>query len=289
MRLKAIYLILFLLVGLGKTNAQQEQLDSGVLYRVLLLNEETFTGHVLHQDWEDITFLTSDTDTLRVKRLYIKSIRAQNQYLKSQVLIKEVYNGRYAIMPSGYNLKKGEKVNHLHMLVFNETYFGLNDYFSLGLGSAPFLLLMDEGLLLWISPEISIPIVKDKINFGIGGKVGVDLLWEEVYGLGYTNITLGKRNKHISISGAVLSDYWSAPTYLMGISAVFPIAKKTYLLSENYFNSKMTFSVLGARSLGKNFKIDYGVLIFNQSYDNFIGNKYLLPWLGMSWSLNAKI
>jgi hypothetical protein len=46
---------------------------------------------------------------------------------------------------------------------------------------------------------------------------------------------------------------------------------------------------LGARSLGKNFKIDYGVLIFNQSYDNFIGNKYLLPWLGMSWSLNAKI
>ena len=137
---------------------------------------------------------------------------------------------------------------------------------------------------LWITPKFSIPLVENKLNLAAGALIG-DVIGEEdsFFGLAYGNLTIGKKDKNISLGlgYGFTGDGWGE-TPVFSISAISRVSKKGYFLTENYFiNDGDEFVVtllIGGRTVWRKISLDYGALIpIAEDMDGFIA----VPWLGL--------
>ena len=144
--------------------------------------------------------------------------------------------------------------------------------------------LLDAGVFpFWVTPKVSIPIVKDKLNVAVGSFVGYAQN-EGIAALPYGNITLGKRDKNITFAvGGIYDSYWESKPFF-SLSTLIRTSNKGYFISENYYlDGRMILAVGGRRMIGRT-SIDYGIVIPAGELEAFIG----VPWLGLRTPLNKE-
>lgn len=147
----------------------------------------------------------------------------------------------------------------------------------------------------------SIPIIKDKINLGIGA-VGAKVVGSEIavvgflYGVG----TFGNSNRNASIgvaysitsseedsggsTGTELITLGTEP--IITIGGVFRYSEHNYILTENYIPSKAfsgdlegTFLSLGGRTVWPQASFNYGLFVPLEKVSGF---SLILPWVGIT-------
>jgi hypothetical protein len=137
---------------------------------------------------------------------------------------------------------------------------------------------------VWITPKLSIPIVKDKFNVGVGGLMGTVIgEAESGFGLVYGTSTLGNRNTNMSlgVGYGYLSGNW-ADVPVITLSGMLRTGQRGYLLTENYYISTDEGDLLmlffGGRRLIKNAGLDFGLMFPFESGGSF----FAIPWLGLT-------
>ena len=111
---------------------------------------------------------------------------------------------------------------------------------TVGLGLVPTFLFGAGATPFWITPKVSIPVVKDKFNIGAGvlyaNVVGSDVETGKGIALAYGITTFGSRDKNMSIGvgyGWADGGWASKPT--INVSFMARVSRNGYFLSENYF------------------------------------------------------
>lgn len=146
------------------------------------------------------------------------------------------HNTRYFFAPSAYNLKKGELYYNTVYFLIHDVQFGINDYFSMGVGTTVI------GLPLYFTPKLSFP-VGQKSAFAVGdlfmlGTWGTDFLGNLAYG----TFSTGGRNGNVTIGAGYLytneNDITGQTSSLVSnFSAMTRISPFLFLLTENYVMS----------------------------------------------------
>jgi hypothetical protein len=146
------------------------------------------------------------------------------------------HNTRYFFAPSAYNLKKGESYYNTIYFLVHDLQYGVNDYFSIGMGTTVI------GLPLYFTPKLSFPVGK-KSAVGVG-----DLLMLGTWGtnflgnLAYGTFSNGGRNGNFTIGAGYLytneNDLTGQTSSLVSnFSAMTRLTPYIFLLTENYVMS----------------------------------------------------
>lgn len=146
------------------------------------------------------------------------------------------HNTRYFFAPSAYTLKKGESYYNTIYFLIHDIQYGVNDYFSIGMGTTVI------GLPLYFTPKLSIPVGK-KSAFGVGdllmiGTWGTDFIGNLAYG----TFSSGGRNGNFTIGAGYLytneNDLTGQTSSLVSnFSAMTRLSPYIFLLTENYVMS----------------------------------------------------
>lgn len=265
----------------------QTQPDSTKLFRVETVDGNEYLGLMISEDSLNIIL---DTKTLGKVNIPKTSIKKSTNVVPSSVKggklwFENTQSGRYFWAPDGYGLKKGEGYYQNIWVLWNQASYGVTNYFSIGAGIIPLFFFGGSPTPVFITPKFSIPVVKDKINMGVGAIAGT-LLGEEntgfslIYGLS----TFGDRNANVTLGlgyGYAGGDWASRP--VITLSGMGRVGAKTYLLTENYYFGSDEESVVllsaGGRSIIKKAAIDYGLFLpVSGEMDVFIA----IPWLGFT-------
>ncbi len=143
------------------------------------------------------------------------------------------HNTRYFFAPSAYNLKKGESYYNTIYFLIHDIQYGVNDYFSIGMGTTII------GLPLYFTPKLSFPVGK-KSAVGVG-----DLLMLGTWGtnflgnLAYGTFSNGGRNGNFTVGAGYLytneNDLTGQTSSLVSnLSAMTRLTPFIFLLTENY-------------------------------------------------------
>jgi hypothetical protein len=192
---------------------------------------------------------------------------------------------RYFWAPNGYGLRSGEGYYQNVWILFNQVSVGISPHISLGFGMVPLFLWGADAAPVWVTPKISIPIVKDHFHLGAGAlavtAIGGGSL--EPIGMGYGVGTYGSRDHNITLGlgyGFADGEWGRHPA--ITISAMTRRGKRSYLLTENYFVSAggetVGWVMVGGRYLASRISIDYGGMVpFGNDMDRLI----VAPWLAL--------
>ncbi|HEY3384984.1 MAG TPA: hypothetical protein VGK46_00660, partial [Saprospiraceae bacterium] len=180
--------------------------------------------------------------------------------------------------------KKGEGYYQNVWIFFNQVSYGITDNISIGAGIVPLFLFAGASTPVWLTPKLSIPIVKDKFNVGAGALVGTVLGEEDAgFGIAYGTTTFGNRNTNVSLGlgyGYLSGEWADVPT--VSLSAMIRTGQRGYLITENYFigtaDEDAILLSFGGRRLIKNSGLDFG-LLFPVNTD---GSFFAIPWLGIT-------
>lgn len=258
----------------------QEQADS-VMVKVVLLDGNSFIGIKIDEK-DNILYLKTDAyGIVEINMNQIKSIVIINQEELVDGEYKEsvLQEARYLWAPNGYGLRKGEGYYQNIWIFFNQVSYGFSDNFSIGIGTMPLFLFAGTPSPVWITPKFSFPVVKNKVNVGLGVLSGT-ILGESGTGFGilYGDLTLGSRENNLTIglgygyAGGELADY-----PVVNLSAMFKVAPRGYILTENYI-FPYGFSMLsaGGRTVWPDISLDYALVL-----PTGIGEFIAIPILGL--------
>lgn len=146
------------------------------------------------------------------------------------------HNTRYFFAPSAYNLKKGEAYYNTIYFLIHDIQYGVNDYFSIGMGTTII------GLPLYFTPKLSIP-VGQKSAFGIGDLLMLGTWGSDFIGnLAYGTFSTGGRNGNFTVGAGYLytneNDLTGQTSSLVSnLSAMTRLSPFIFLLTENYVMS----------------------------------------------------
>jgi hypothetical protein len=280
------YLFLLLLCLLPFFMMAQTQPDSAFLTRVLMNDGNEFIGHLVSQD-TSILILQTDKlgrltfnkkDIVRITPIKPASIKA------GQYWFENPQSARYLWSPNGYGLKKGEGYYQNIWVLFNQVSYGVTNNFSIGAGILPLFLFGGGATPVWITPKLSIPVVKDKFNLGAGALLGTVLGESETgFGLLYGLTTAGSRDLNISLGvGYGVSGSGWAKSPLISLSALARTGARGYLITENYYinldGETLVFLSVGFRWVIKKAGLDFGLVMpLEQDLELFA-----IPWLGIT-------
>ncbi|MDB4728341.1 hypothetical protein OAF63_06080, partial [Saprospiraceae bacterium] len=218
-----------------------------------LTNGNTYLGTVLSEDAETITIKTKEFPqiTLRKKDIVSMKVIESNQLKEGEYWFENPNATRNLFGPTGYGLKKGEGYYQNFLLVYNSVSYGFTDNFTVGFGTIPFT--FGDGLFFTITPKVSIPIVEDKFNIGVG------LLYSSLFGssssIAYGVATYGSRDNNFTIGmgyGNIEGEWAEAPIFTF--SGMVRLSKKFGLVTENW--------VIPSR----NYNYEYGPNGYESSY-----------------------
>lgn len=272
----------FLLLPLAKG---QVALDSTALYQVKTIDGNEYLGNIKSEDSLTISLITAKLGTLMIARSEIKEIRKieSRQVVAGKVWFANPQSSRYFWAPNGYGLGKGEGYYQNVWVLWNQASVGITDNFSIGAGMIPLFLFTIPYTPVWVVPKISIPVVKDEFNIGLGAFVG-SILGENrsSFGILYGSGTIGNRDNNFTFGlGYGYAGGRMAERPIINLSMMTRVSSKTYLLSENYYISAgdngLVLLSFGARSFSKSLGIDYG--LFAPISESF---SIAIPWLGMT-------
>lgn len=278
-------LFLFLLIGssIDRVPLYAQNLHNFV--KITTLSKQTFIGELIVEDVEQVTIKTESVGQIRIERENIKSIeKIDSSRIKNGTYwFDNAHATRYFFAPNGIGLEKGEGYYQNTWVLFNNVNYGISDHISIGGGVIPLFLFGTSETPIWLQPKVTFPIQERLFYVGggamIGGVVGVDT---EPIGLFYGSATIGNRDKNVSVSlGYGYAGSEIADTPVINISGMTRIARKFYLLSENYIVPGANDGVLmsfGARWVSETIAIDFGLFRPLKGAGGIVG----VPWLGVA-------
>jgi hypothetical protein len=250
----------------------------------------SFTGTITEEDQSGILLLTEIYGSIRIPASQIKTRKQidRSDLVNGEHWFENPHATRSFFGPNGYGLRKGEAYYQNTWVFFNQLSYGIDDHVSMGVGVLPLFLIAGSPTPVWITPKVSFPLVRDKLNLGAGALLSYIIGEEYGFGIGYGAITLGNRDQNLTLGAgwAFAEGEWAdAPTLML--SGMARISKKTYLMTENYLiglsGESMGILSAGGRSVQKRLAIDYG-LIF--PVGDYIGTFIAIPWLGIAVPFN---
>ena len=264
------------------------------LWMVETLDGNEFTGTIVSEDSTGIVLKTAVYGELSIETRYIKrrkEIRS-DRFVDGQYWFGNPHATRYFFGPNVYGLNKREGYYQNTWILLNQVNYGISRHLSLGGGIMPLFLMAGSPTPFWLTPKLSVPVVRDKFNLGAGMLFAHVLGDGSSFGIAYGASTFGSRESNLTLgAGWGFSGYdsewdWSDRVTLM-LSGMTRVGRKTYLLSENYYMSLGTgysFGVLmlGGRSVQKRLAVDYGLVI---PLGTDMGEFLAIPWLSITPSL----
>jgi len=262
--------------------------DSTVQYRIETLSGNEFIGTILNEDSVRIQIKTLELGEISIPRSEIKQVlKIDKQQIKNgKYWFENPQSSRYYWAPNGYGLKAGEGYYQNTWVFYNQVSVGVTNSFSVGIGMIPLFLFAGTSTPVWIVPKFSIPVVKDKLNIGVGALAATVLGEEGIsFGIVYGVSTFGSRDNNMSFGlgyGYAGGDW--AKTPLINLSAMVRTGRNGYFVTENYFigvgDNFLTLLSLGGRSIiRQSAGVDYGLVIpVSSNMDSF----FALPWLGIT-------
>ena len=278
-------LLLVMLAYPGQTFAQENP-DTTTVWLVETRDGNSFMGKIAREDTAQLLLHTEIYGPVRIPIPQIRSrtVVEQSELVEGQLWFSNPHATRSFFGPNGYGLKAGEAYYQNTWVFFNQLSYGITDYFSMGGGVMPLFLIAGSPTPVWITPKISIPLVKDKLNLGAGTLLAWVIGEDSGFGIGYGALTMGGRDKNLTLGAgwAFSGGEWAdAPTLML--SGMARVSKKTYLITENYLIglSGSSFGILsaGGRSVQKRLAVDYGLVFpVGAGMDTFVA----IPWLGIA-------
>ncbi|WP_162343903.1 hypothetical protein [Cyclobacterium salsum] len=264
---------------------QAEQVKEFVLIQTRDGNE--YSGSIQSEDAFRIVLETEQLGTITLQRSDILQIRRLDRLsqVKGQFWFANPQATRYYWIPNGYGLKKGESYYQNVWIFFNQVATGITDNFSIGGGVVPLFLFAGAQTPVWITPKVSFPVVKDKINLGAGALAGTVIgLDDGGFGMLYGLSTFGSRDKNLTVglgwafAGGSIAN---APT--LSVAGMIRTGPRGYFLTENYFIAAggETIGIIsaGGRRIIKRIGLDYGLFLpLAPGLDTIIA----VPWLGLT-------
>lgn len=246
-----------------------------------------YSGIILSEDEHQVVLKTENLGTITLLRsqiVWIRQLDSPSQ-VKGQYWFANPQATRYFWIPNGYGLKKGESYYQNVWIFFNQVSTGITDNFSMGGGMVPLFLFAGAQTPVWITPKVSFPIVKDKVNVGAGALAGTILGSENSgFGLLYGLSTFGSRDKNVTLGlgwAYAAGEIGNVPT--ISVAGMFRTGPRGYLLTENYFigagGETIGLLSFGGRRIINRISIDFGLFLpWIGDMDSFIA----LPWLGLN-------
>ena len=203
--------------------------DTTQLVSVSTVDGNEFVGQILKIEAEAIVLKTENLGALRLRKQDIKTIKpvSRKQFVGGEYWFENPHSTRYFFGPNGYGLRKGEGYYQNTWIFFNQVNYGITDNFSMGVGIMPLFLIGGEASPVWVTPKVSLPVKKDKVNLGFGGifyyLLGGD---GETLGIAYGQATFGSRDKNVNIGvgyGVADGEWASAPT--LSLSGFYRVGK----------------------------------------------------------------
>lgn len=265
--------------------------DTLPLWLVETIDDNEYTGQILDQDAERLILKTEALGVISIPKANIRRIvNLQGiQVVSGQVWFENPQATRYFWAPNGYSLKPGEGYYQNVWVLFNQASIGLSRNFSVGVGMMPLFLFSGTPSPAWVTPKLSIPVKKDKVNLGAGALFAT-IIGEDAgfAGIAYGIATFGSRDKNFTAGlGYGFADGEWADAPILNLSAMIRTGRRGYFLTENYFASfdgEFTLVLFaGGRRVGKGFSLDYG-LILPTTAGEFIA----IPWLGIIVPFGSK-
>ena len=262
----------------------QETEGDEILWNIETADGNEYFGKILKRDPNEIVLETENLGIITIRMDQVRSMRVVNpqQIIDGEVWMENPQAARYFWAPNGYSLKRGEGYYQNVWVMFNQVSVGVTDQFSLGIGTVP-LFFFGTVTPVWITPKVSIPIKKDKVNMGAGALLGTVIGEEESgFGLAYGVATFGSRDKNLNVGlgyGFAGGEWADTPT--ITVSGMIRTGRRGYLLTENYIldagESNFVMLSLGGRVVWSKLSLDFGGFIpAGGDVDTFI----IVPWLG---------
>jgi hypothetical protein len=284
--------LLSLLFVLALVPAYSQELgDSLTVWMIETTDGNEFTGTILSEDSTGILLKTHLYGELQIGSSHIKKRKEipPDRMVGGEYWFGNPHATRYFFGPDVYGLRKGEGYYQNTWIFLNQVNYGISNYLSLGGGIMPLFLLAGSPTPVWLTPKLSVPVVRDKINLG-AGLLFVHVLGDgSSFGIAYGASTFGNRESNLTLgAGWGFSGYdsgwnWSDRVTLM-LSGMTRVGKKTYLLTENYYmslGSGESFGILmlGGRSVQKRLAVDYGLVL---PLGTDLGEFIAIPWLSIT-------
>jgi hypothetical protein len=252
------------------------------------LDGNEFTGEILSEDQGALMLRTITYGDIRIPLNLIRSriLLQPGNFVEGKYWFSNPHATRYFFGTNGYGLKQGEGYYQNTWILFNQVNYGFTDNFSMGAGIVPLFLFAGAPTPVFITPKATLPLVKEKLNVGIGGLFAVVLGEGLSFGLPYGTLSIGGRDHNLAIGtgwGFSNDGGWAERPTIM-LSGMTRVGGKGYLLTENYylgFGGRSSIGIIsfGGRSVQKRLAIDYG-LILPVGAD--IGSFIAIPWLGIT-------
>lgn len=269
-------LVLLLFIGAPISSiGQSDSLKAKIkLVEVELQSGKEYQGIILYQSSDLLRLKLANGTEIEFSTDSLTSLH----YLEPVDLVRRYAQTRYFFAPNAFNLKKGEAYYQNAWILFNQVSVGFSDYFTLGVGTIP-LFLFDPQVLgpLWITPKISYPLIKDRVNIAAGGLYGTVLGENITFGITYGSISIGNIDNNATFSmGYGRSDGQWANRPTIAFSGMLKADNHFYLITENYFLDNFFLISFGGRYDFRKLSLDFGLI----GAEEFEGS--LIPWLGVT-------
>lgn len=229
----------------------QVSTDSTDVWRVVLNDGNEYYGNILEEADTYIIMETTNLGELKIplKQIKVKEKLGEARIKNGEVWLQNLQATRYFWAPNGYGLEKGEGYYQNVWVLFNQGSYGITDYFSVGAGLVPLFLFNGAPTPVFIVPKFSFPIVKNKINAGVGVIAGIILSSDDFvdtegpFGIAYGVVSGGNKDRNINVGvGMAFAEGELANSPVVSLGGMIRVSKKTYLLTENYFFRSSDFS-----------------------------------------------
>lgn len=292
--MKYLNLFLFgLLFFLPPASVKAQEPDTLTRWNVSTQDGNEYLGTLIAMDSQKVILQTDILGRVEIPRTVITSMTTvgAGQMVAGEYWFENPQSTRYLWGPNGYGLRPGEGYYQNIWVFLNQVSFGIADNFSMGIGVVPLFLFAGAPTPIWITPKVSIPIVPEQFNLGVGALVGT-VLGESgsSFGIAYGVTTFGSQDKNFSLGlgyGFSGGGWANAPT--ISLSGMIRTGKKGYFMTENYLISTGDASVvllsLGGRRMWTKLALDFGLVL---PVDDEIESFLAVPFLGLSVPFGKK-
>lgn len=269
--------------------AQSALPDTTNMVVVQTTDGNEFYGAWLSQDDQFIVLKTENFGDISIRKTIVKRIVPIDRIKtsKGRVWFLNRNAERYFAGTSGYGLRKGEGSFDNGWVLFNQVSYGISDQFAIGAGFAP-LLIFDGPLPFWVTPKLSVPLVKNKLHVALGGLFGRAYSDYEDdnsrFGAVYTQLTLGSPDTHLTAGfGYGISNGSWSESPILSLNGFWRTGPRLALLFESYWqnpgNNYEAVSMFssGVRFVGRRVSVDVSLLLLVIPDDG----AYPIPWVGM--------
>ncbi len=294
--------IIFLLI-IGITSSAYAQETESNLYQVQTTDGNIYRGYLIEKNFNTIQLQTKSIgiitiqfeDVVKIEKLNgdEPAVQPPQTYYQDPSDFREASkkspNGApqtYFVSPSSFGLKKGEAYYQNIYVFLNQVNVGITDRFSLGLGGV-LIPAVDTGIPIWVMPKIKIPLIEDKLIWGVGSLHGA-LLETDPYGFGavFTDFSFGSKHNHVSVGfgGAYEYGVWSDQPFF-SFNGMLRVSPSISITSENYVSEFNSFLSLHAyQYLSSEVVLQWGLMLVGDNYDLIP-----LPLLGLQVPIRMKL